>query len=135
MIDLRTKLSEREPIEVVELILYQKRLADDTITKIMEKLQGAAVELVALEDEATGPSQLRATAASKSLMESYRFLAQLMQANSDSMIGLASYLKLHEVDTFTSMKELYVAQRVFQEMDEENELQSDGEQIPDIVAG
>lgn len=140
MIDLRTPLSEREPLDVIELAYYQRRLTDDGLTKAMEKIQAAVVEVLSLVEQ-PGPGQLQAQAASQSLREAYSLLSSQMQANQTSMKGLASYLKLNEVELFGTMKELFMAQKAFEELDAEENPNINTDKVtglelsPDMVQG
>jgi hypothetical protein len=109
MILLDTPLSEREPLELLELTYYRYRLHDDNLVRAMEKIQASAVELVAISEQ-PGPGSVHAIAASKSLMNAYQLLAQERLENESTAKGLASYLSLHEVELFESMQELILAQ-------------------------
>ena len=119
MIDLSIPMNEREPLDVVELTFYQQRLADDAVAKALVKIEATAVELMALDEEATGPTKLRTVAASQSLLEAHGELVYLAKNIEAIIKGLASYMDFNEVEWFDSMKELYLAQKVFQELKQE----------------
>jgi hypothetical protein len=114
MILLETPLSEREPIEVLELNYYRFRLQDDALVRAMEKIQAAAVELVAISEQ-PGPASVHAEAASKSLMAAYQGMAQERVEIEATIKGLKSYLTMHEVELFDTMQELLLAQDIIKE--------------------
>ena len=114
MILLETPLSEREPLEVLELNYYRFRLQDDALTRAMEKVQASAVELAAIAEQ-PGPARLHAEAASKSLMSAYQGMAQELGEIAATIKGLKSYLTMHEVELFDSMQELLLAQDAIKE--------------------
>lgn len=114
MILLDTPLSDREPLEVLELNYYRFRLQDDALTRAMEKTQAAAVELVAISEQ-PGPVSVHALAASKSLMSAYQVMAQELAEIEATIKGLKSYLTMHEVELFDSMQELLLAQDIIKE--------------------
>jgi hypothetical protein len=118
MIELDKPLSEREPIELLELNLYRFRLSDDNIVRALEKIQAAAVALVALEESGQpGPASVHLEAASKSLMHAYNLLVQERTELQATIKGLASYLELHDVELFNSMQELVLAQPLLKEQE------------------
>jgi hypothetical protein len=112
MILLNKPLSEREPLEVLELNFYRLRLQDDNLVRTIEKIQAAAVSIVSeLEATgATGPGSLHLTAASNSLLQAHKLLAQEHGENEATLNGLASFLKMNDVELFESMEELTLAQ-------------------------
>lgn len=122
MIEIDKPLSDREPLEVLELNYYRFRLHDDNLVRAMEKIQAAAVQLVALEEEQPGPAGVRASAASNSLMLAYKELAKERSENQVTLKGLASYLAMHEVELFDSMQDLLLAQELLKQVDEEQGL-------------
>ena len=114
MILLETPLSEREPLEVLELNYYRFRLQDDAMTRALEKVQAAAVELMTIAEQ-PGPASVHALAASKSLMAAHKVMAQELGEIEATLRGLKSYLTMHEVELFDSMQELLLAQEAIKE--------------------
>lgn len=104
MIKLDLPLDSRDPIELLELLFYQLRMERDSLVRAIEKTQAAAVSL--------GPGSLNLVNAGLSLLEAHSGLGSMFTNLTKTLNGLGSYLKLHEVELFESMKELLEAQDV-----------------------
>lgn len=121
MIEIDKPLDKREPLEVLELNFYRLRLHDDNLVRALEKLQAAAVAIVAqqeFEARQLRPDSIHLQAASKSLMHAYQFLAQERVENETTLKGLASYLEMNDIEVFDSMQDLILAQEILKTIDD-----------------